>query len=305
MSAAPTGGSRLTAVLQVVALRRVPFWERSRPRRAARTLAFGAYCYLGVLIVLLSLENRFLYHPCPASLDWLDPPAGLSVRDVELASADGTQLHAWWAAPPGWKPESGALLYAHGNAGNLSHRGERVQRWVESTGRGVLIFDYPGYGRSTGRPSEASCYAAGESAHAWLKETMRVPEDDVILYGGSLGGAVAIDLATRHRCRALLLVSAFTSFPDMAQKTVPWLPARWLLRNRFDNLRKIPTVRGPVLIAHGTADRLVPFAQGERLFAAAPEPKRFVPLPGLDHNDSPGPVLYEAVRDFVTRGHRP
>src|SRR5207248_5963463 len=126
----------------------------------------------------------------------------------------------------------------------------------------VLIFDYPGYGRSEGSPSEAGCYAAAEAAYAWLVQTQQVPPGQIILYGGSLGGGVAVELARRQPHRALILVSTFTSIPDMAQQLYPWLPARWLVRNRFDSLAKIGQCTQPVFIAHGTADGLLPYTQG-------------------------------------------
>jgi fermentation-respiration switch protein FrsA (DUF1100 family) len=288
------------AALAVVALRHPGVWERSKGRRLARLGVFGLYVYVGVLAVLLALENSFLFVPAVHTQSWLPPPAGLAVEDVELSSADGTPLHGWWAAPPGWAPSQGALLYCHGNAGNLSGRGEALRRWQQRLRFAVLIFDYPGYGRSGGRPSEAGCYAAGDAAYAWLTGVRGVRPEDVILYGGSLGGAVATDLATRQPFRALVLVAAFTSFPDMAQKTFPWLPARWLVRNRLDNLRKIATVRGPVFVAHGTADALVPFSQGRRLFEAAPGPrKHFLAMPGHDHNQIQDPEFYVALGRFL------
>jgi fermentation-respiration switch protein FrsA (DUF1100 family) len=289
------------SVVSVVALRHPVVWQGSRKRRLARLAAFGFYAYVGVLVVLLILENRFLFRPIVHTEEWHDPPAGLVVEDVELTSADGTRLHAWWSAPPGWEPSRGAMLYCHGNAGNLSGRGETLLRWQQRLGYATLIFDYPGFGRSGGRPSEAGCYAAGDAAYEWLTGVKKVRPRDLVLYGGSLGGGIATDLAWRRPFRALVLVAAFTSFPDMAQKTVPWFPARWLVRNQFDNLRKIATVRGPVFIAHGTADALVPFTQGERLFAAAAGPKAFFPMPGHGHNNTPGPDFYEAVRDFLAK----
>ena len=148
----------------------------------------------------------------------------------------------------------------------------------------VLIFDYPGYGRSGGRPSEAGCYAAAAAAHDWLTAPGRVAAGRVIVLGRSLGAGVAVDLACRRPVRALVLYSPFTSFPDLAQEKCRWLPTRRLVQNRFDNLAKIGGVRGPVFIAHGTADALVPVRHGERLYAAAPAPKRFLPLAGRGHN---------------------
>jgi fermentation-respiration switch protein FrsA (DUF1100 family) len=247
--------------------------------------------------VLRALENAFLYHPIRAVQEWLPPP-NERVQDVELLTATGTRIHAWWCPTEGWRPEQGAVLYSHGNAGNLSHRGEGVARWQEQMGQAVLIYDYPGYGKSSGRPDEAGCYAAALAAYEWLIAEKQVPPQRILLYGGSLGGGVAVDVAVSRPYRAMVLVSTFTSIPDMARTIYPWLPARWLLRNRFDSLAKIGRCCRPLFVAHGTADRLVPFRQGERLFAAAPEPKRFFPMRGYDHNHSPGPDFYAALREF-------
>jgi pimeloyl-ACP methyl ester carboxylesterase len=284
--------------LSVVTLRSAPFWEQSRKRRAARVALQGLYAYLAILLVLVALEDRLLF--CPQGADsWADPPAGLAVQEVELAGADGTRLDAWWATPKGWEPRQGAVLFCHGNGGNLSHRRGALRPWLEEMHQAVLLFDYPGYGRSGGSPSEAGCYAAGDAAYDWLVGVQKVPLGRVLLYGGSLGGGVATDLASRRPHRALVLVSTFTSFPDMAQKQYPWLPGRWLVHNQFNNLAKIPACRGPVFIAHDPEDWLVPYPQGERLFAAAGEPKRFFVMHHQGHNDSPSAETFPALRRFL------
>jgi uncharacterized protein len=248
--------------------------------------------------VLLALENMLLYRPVRSSQEWLPPPSG-RVQDITLTTADGTRIHAWWCPTDNWEPAQGALLYCHGNAGNLSHRGEGILRWQEALGQAVLIFDYPGYGRSAGRPSEPGCYAAADAAYDWLVQARQVRPERILLYGGSLGGGVAVDVASRRPHRALVLVGTFTSVPDMAGRLYPWLPVRRLMRNHFDNLGKIGRCREPVFVAHGDCDSLVPFAMGERLFAAATEPKHFLPLEGCDHNHAPGPEFFGALRDFL------
>jgi fermentation-respiration switch protein FrsA (DUF1100 family) len=268
-------------------------------RRPVRLLAVGGGAYVGILVLLLTQENHLLYRGDTAQESWEPMPAGVAVEEVTLTSADGTPIHCWWSAPAGWTPERGAMLYSHGNGGNLSHRGRQLARWQRKLGVGVLLYDYPGYGKSGGRPSEAGCYAAADAAYDWLIKTQHVPGERIILYGGSLGGAVAIDLATRHPHRVLITAAAFSSFPDMAQVKFPWLPGRYLVRNRYDNVGKIATLHRPVLIAHGTADELVPFRQGEELFAAANEPKQFFRIEGGPHDESPGPAFEEAVRRFL------
>jgi pimeloyl-ACP methyl ester carboxylesterase len=285
--------------LSPVTLRTPPFWRRSWKHRAARLLLGACYCYLGVVLLLWSLENRLLYRGTPASLSWSQPPDGVTVEDVQFATADGTRLHAWWCIPPGWQSADGALLFFHGNGGNLSHRGWCIADLHKQLRTGVLLVDYPGYGRSAGVSTEKGCYAAGDAAYDWLTETRDVPGRRIILYGGSLGGGIATDLAARRPHRALVLVSTFTSFPDQAQALYPWLPARWLVRNQFNNLAKLAAVSGPVFVAHGRQDGLVPFAMGERLFAAAPEPKRMFAMDYWDHNDVPQPEAIAALGQFL------
>lgn len=260
----------------------------------------AAACYVGVILVLLALENSLVYHPIREAEEWLPPP-NQRVEDVSLATLDYTPIHAWWCPAEDGGAEQGAVLYCHGNAGNLSHRGASIQSWLQGVGLPVLIFDYPGYGRSGGTVSEAGCYAAADAAYDWLTRIKQIPPEKVVLYGDSLGGGVAVDLASRRPHRALVLVNTFTSIPDVATKLYPWLPVRWLMRNRFDSGGKIGRCKQPVLIAHGTADRLVPFVQGQRLFATAHEPKQFFAMEGYDHNDRPDPLLHAKIRLFLAQ----
>jgi uncharacterized protein len=292
-------GKDLVWTLSPMTLRTAPFWRRSWKHRCARTLLGIVYCYLGVILLLLWFENRLLFPGTPAALGWSLPPAGVTVEDVELTTSDGTALHAWWSPPSGWAPADGALLFAHGNGGNLSGRGAYIVELQRHLKVGVLLIDYPGYGRSGGAPTEAGCYAAGDAAYDWLAETLGVPGERIILYGGSLGGGVATDLAARRPHRALVLVSTFTSIPEQAQTLYPWLPARWLVRNKFDNLAKLASVTGPVFVTHGRNDDLIPFAMGERLYAAAAGPKEFFPIDNWGHNDFPRAEALVALERFL------
>jgi fermentation-respiration switch protein FrsA (DUF1100 family) len=164
----------------------------------------------------------------------------------------------------------------------------------------VLIFDYPGYGKSEGHPGQAACCAAADAAYDWLRTKAQIPAERILIYGGSLGGGPAVDLASRRRHRALLLACTFTSLPEVRQSHYPWLPVRWLMRNRFDNLSKIKICRGPVIIAHGSDDSLFPFAEGEALFAAAAGPKLFLPPYGHGHVD-PDEVFFRDANRFLER----
>jgi len=260
-----------------------------------RWLLLGLGCYLGVLLVLMVLENRLVYRPTSAKEDWQPPPFS-PAEDLTLSLPDGTPIHAWWCPCSG---ADGALLYCHGNAGNLSQRGNAILALQKLLGQSVLIFDYPGYGRSGGRPTEKGCYEAADAAYDWLTQTQKLQPERILLYGSSLGGGVAVDLASRRPHRALVLDKTFTSMPDVAQDMYPWVPVRWLMRNRFDNLEKIGKCRRPVFVGHGTADNLVPISQGERLFAAANEPKQFFRMDACGHNDPLSRAFFDALQHFL------
>jgi fermentation-respiration switch protein FrsA (DUF1100 family) len=261
-----------------------------------RWLIFLGVAYLGVVAVFKLLENSLVFRPTSAAEEWLTP-VDPRTQDVSFASADGTMLHGWWLPPE--RPGDGAVLVAHGNGGNLSHRGRLAADLHRTLGAGVLLFDYPGYGKSEGKPSEAGCYASGEAAYRWLTDGAKVPANRVVLLGESLGGGPAVELATRHDHRALVLMFTFTSLPAVAKVHYRWLPTHTLMRNRFDNLAKIGRCNRPVFVAHGTADEVIPLAHGEQLFAAANEPKAFLPLDGLTHNVLVGEQFYAALARFL------
>lgn len=243
------------------------------------------------------IENRLVFVPITAAQAW-EPAPVESIQDVYFQSPSGTKIHAWWLPA---RADAPVLLLCSGNSGNLSGRGNTLVRINERLGVSVLIFDYPGYGRSEGRPSEQSCYDAAEGAIRLLKETHGITTDQIILYGESLGGGVATEMATRHALRALVLVKTFTSLPAVAKRFYPWLPVNWLMRNRFDNLSKLPAVHAPVFIASATGDSVVPFEHGEALFRVANEPKRFFRDEGSEHNDTLPDQFWEELRSFLSR----
>ena len=248
-----------------------------------------AILYVLFIGVLLAFEDRFVYRPNARGGYWAPAPEELAAEDVWLTSADGTDIHAWWCPV---KDSDGATLFCHGNAGNLSNRSGDIRNIRDGLGQSVLIFDYPGFGKSGGTPSEAGCYAAADAAYDWLAK--RVPGERIVLFGQSLGGGVAVDLAARRPHRGLVLFKTFTSVPDVAQAKYRILPARLLVRNRFDSIAKIEGCRRPLFVAHGDRDGLIPFAQGQRLFEAAPGPaKEFMRLPGATHN---GEIPLEVTR---------
>jgi uncharacterized protein len=255
-------------------------------------LAYGL-----VVAAAMFLENSLIYFPFkyPAG-DW--QPAGLRFEDAWFQSADGVKLHGWYVPK---EHARAAVLFCHGNGGNITHRAEPLKKLNQLAGVSVLIFDYRGYGRSEGKPNEAGILADARAARAWLAAKEKIPEADIVVMGESLGGAVAVDLAANDGAKALILESTFSSLPDAAAYHYPFLPVRWLMRTRFDSAAKIGRYHGPLLQAHGDADTIVPLQFGQKLFAAANEPKQFLLMPGHDHNDWMPDEFYERVALFFAK----
>lgn len=248
--------------------------------------------------MIKAVENYFLFHPTKASKGWNIPPSTYPVEELFLPSADGNSIHCWWLPPPENETRR-AVLYCHGNGGNLSFRFDSVRRWHELLRTGVLIFDYPGYGKSTGSPSETGCHLAAEASLQFLLRDQGFSQLNLVYYGGSLGGPIACKLARKHPPACLVLNSSFCSFQSMAKKLYPWLPGTQFLKTKLDTLSWIQECTCPVFISHGTADRLVPFSQGEELFLAAHEPKFFHSMAGQDHHHGPDPAFYANLKSFL------
>ncbi|MBY0276972.1 alpha/beta hydrolase [Candidatus Binatia bacterium] len=253
-------------------------------------LAACAGCRMSALDRLIFFPERFM----PA------PPPG--VAEQRFAAADGTRLHAWLAPPPdAFAP---VLLWSHGNGGNVGGR-EDVLLALAARGLGVLAYDYRGYGHSEGQPDEAGVYRDADAAWQHLVAGGIAPQR-IVCFGESLGGAVSIELATRRACAAVIVVSTFTSLRDVAREHYGALAA--LAGNQFDSAARVARLDVPILIAHGDRDEIVPFALGEALYARAGAPKRFLRVPGRQHNDVfDSPPLLDAIaafaREAVTDAH--
>jgi pimeloyl-ACP methyl ester carboxylesterase len=227
-----------------------------------------------------SIEERVLFFPAKyPDGEW--KPAGLNYSDVWFAAADGVRIHGWYC--PCENPRAFAL-YAHGNAGNITHRAE-VMRLLQGRLRvSALIFDYRGYGRSEGVPTVEGILNDARAARTFLSDHSRIKESEIVLIGNSLGGAVAVQLAAEQRPRALVLENTFSSLKDIALHHYPALA--WLVSSKkLNSSEQIARYEGPLLQCHGEADRTIPFELGAKLFAAANEPKQFVKISHGDHND--------------------
>lgn len=265
---------------------------------ALSVVSFLTGCYSpgrGLQSPVAALENSLVFAPIryPEG-NW--QPAGLEYEDVEFESSDGTKLHAWYLAHA--RPRA-VVLYAHGNAGNLSHRAETVRLLHERYQLSVMIFDYRGYGRSEGIPDEEGILQDARAARNWLAERAEIPNSEIVLIGRSLGGAVAVDLAAEEDPRGLVLISTFSSLPDVGAHTISWLPVRSLMRYELDSRAKIVNYQGPLLQSHGDADRVVPFEIGRDLFDAANQPKQFVHIPDGRHNDPYTEEFHLALDEFI------
>ncbi|MEN8763867.1 MAG: alpha/beta hydrolase [Thiogranum sp.] len=204
---------------------------------------------------------------------------GLAYEDVVLRTEDGVELHGWYIPQRG---SSRVLLFMHGNAGNISHRGESVAIF-HRLGLNVLIFDYRGYGQSQGEPSEQGLYQDAAAAWNYLTETRNFASDDIILFGRSLGGAVAARLASEVRAGSVILESTFSSASDVAGSLFPILSRLVVLRYGFDTVAYLKAVACPLLVLHSPEDDIIPFYLGEKVYQAAAQPKVFVKIQG-DHN---------------------
>ncbi len=251
------------------------------PRRKRYLLVLLAPCLL-VVIMLRWFEHSQIYHPSRV-LDATGAELGRPFEEVHFRASDGVELNGWFF-PADTNSPRGCLvvLLCHGNGGNISHRLEMTQALL-ATGVNVLPFDYRGYGRSQGHPSEEGTYRDGEAAYRWLQQK-GFEGKNILLFGESLGGGVASELATRVITGGLILQSTFTCIADIGADLFPWLPVRWLARIKYDTLSKLPRVKAPVLVMHSRGDSLIRFRHSVRNFAAANDPKLFCELVG-DHND--------------------
>jgi fermentation-respiration switch protein FrsA (DUF1100 family) len=248
-------------------------------------VAAAVLTYIGILLLLRIYESRLIYFPGQErTLVAPDPSLGLPVQRVEIPTEDQIKLVAW--VIPAQPPSSLWLLVCHGNAGNLSEFDRPLHyAGLRQLGLNLLAFDYRGYGESGGEPSEAGLYRDADAAYRYLTKERGIPASQIIIFGHSLGSAVAVDLASRVPAAGLVVEGAFTSATNRGQELYPYIPVRWIAASRFSSLEKIGRVTVPKLFLHATEDEVIPLAHGRRLYQAASEPKTFVELRG-GHGDA-------------------
>ena len=256
----------------------------------AMTAAAG---WVLVVALLYATQRSILFVPDTSRPDPAATEAAMMAR-VTAATADGLELEGWWHPPVTGRP---TVLYFHGNGGNIAGRDDKARRLIER-GYGVLLAGYRGYGGNPGSPSEVGLI---EDGRAWLSrlEALGVSLRSTVLYGESLGSGVVAALALERAVAGIVLEAPYTSIADIAAARYWFVPVHRLIRDPFDSRSRLGGAKAPILIVHGTEDRVIPIDHGEALFEVAPEPKRFVRLEGGAHTDLFDHGALEALDAFV------
>ena len=257
--------------------------------------------FIGATLLLVIFEKRFIYYPA-REVDVTPRELGLLFDDVLIDVEPGVRIHGWFIKAA-TDPAAATVLFSHGNAGNVVDRLDRVTA-LRKLGADFLLYDYRGFGRSTGDLSEEGTYRDGRAAYDYLVKTRLIDPSRIILMGESLGCAVTVQLALDRKSAGVVLEAPFASIPHMASAVFPFLPVRLLVRTRYDNLGKIGRILRPLLVIQGTKDEVVPVEQGRLVFGAALEPKEYHAVEGAHHNDVyivGGGAYVKTLADFIRR----
>lgn len=270
----------------------------SRWRRRMKRVGLVAMAYLLVVFGTMWCETLLIFPTWQIpSGNW--NPAGFSYEDVVFHAEDDTRLNGWYFAHPDPRAH---VLYCHGNGEHLAHVGGYMDELRERYQISIFAFDYRGYGRSAGKPHEAGIMADARAARAWLAQKTKREPEELVLWGRSIGGAVAVALGAERGAQGMILERTFTSLPDVAACHYWWLPVKLLMRNRFDSLSRIKAYHDPLLQSHGTDDEIVPFALGQALFeAAGSRDKQFVAMPKVTHNGPSSKEYHAQLNRFLNR----
>jgi fermentation-respiration switch protein FrsA (DUF1100 family) len=247
--------------------------------------------YAGIVGYLYVAQRSILYTIQPEPNQ---PIKGLKIQDVRLRTPDGETLQAWYEPP---QPGQPVFLFFHGQGSTLTMGKWRYVR-MHKQGIGYLAVAYRGYSHSTGKPTEAGLFVDGLTAYDWLRQ-QGFKDGDIVIHGHSLGSGVATYVASKRPARALVLEAPFTAVSDVAQERYPFVPVSLLMKDQFRSRTYIKDIHMPLLIAHGDRDSVVPFHQGQKLFALANDPKTFVHMPGSEHNTLTRDGLYPHIWTFL------
>jgi uncharacterized protein len=278
----------------------MPFSTQRFKKLALRMLHSILFILVSVWVLLSLLlylfQPKFVYFPS-SEINFTPDMAGLPYEDMYLKTEDGIDINAWFIPAESAKK---TLLFFHGNGGNISHRLDSLKIFHEM-GLSVFIIDYRGYGRSQGTSSEQGTYRDAEAAWQYLTETLGISDKEIIIFGRSMGGAIATWLANQHTPGLLILESTFTSISDMGKHYYPYLPAQLLTRIKYASVDRIENILCPILFSHSQTDEIVPYDLGRKLFEKAQAPKVFMELQG-GHNDgfiASGLSYIEGIESFI------
>ncbi len=270
---------------------------QSAKRVALGTIKGTLIVYLMVCAILFFMQREMLYHRTTAP-PMLNDATLIDQREIVcLTTADGLNLRSWYF--PATRAGAPVVLFLHGNAGDIGNH-LPFAKFLIGAGYGVLALEYRGYGGNPGSPSESGLFDDARAALTFLK-AQGIPDSRVVLFGESLGTGVAVAMAAERPVAAVILRSPYSSIPDVAANAFWYLPARWLVRDRFDSLAKIAASKAPLFVFHGDADALIPIALGRALFDAAPEPKTWLTVRGAGHNDVQTPEAERAMLNFLAQ----
>ena len=260
-------------------------------------VVIGAYAVLSIYVYYM--QSSLIYYPNMPGRNLVATPEniGLNFQNVEFVTEDKVRLHGWFIPD---KNAKRTVLFFHGNAGNISHRLESIEIFHRLE-LNVFIIDYRGYGQSEGKISEKGTYRDAEAAWNYLINTQGINEQEIIIFGRSLGASIASWLASKHTPAALIIESGFTSVPSMGQRFYPFLPIRWLTHFKYDTIHYVKNISCPVMVAHSKNDEIIPYDEGREIFDAAAEPKQFLEMRG-GHNDGfmvSGSTYVEGLRSFI------
>lgn len=254
--------------------------------------------YLLILIILYFKQVSIIFYPTKEIFQ-TPKDIGLDFEELALKTSDGVNISAWYIPA---RDERGAILMCNGNAGNISYRIDLIHIF-NSLNLSILIFDYRGFGKSEGKPTEKGTYLDAEAAWDYLINIKHYPATKIILYGQSLGGAIAAEMALRHRPAALIIESGFKSAPELGSKFFPFIPVKLISRFHYSTIEKINKIDCPKLIIHSPDDEIVPYSHGTALFEKAREPKEFLKIKG-DHNEGfllSGKVYTDGLDRFISK----
>ncbi|HVT29991.1 MAG TPA: alpha/beta fold hydrolase, partial [Lacipirellulaceae bacterium] len=247
--------------------------------------------------MLIKLIERSLVYPRPSRErgDWR--PRWLQPQTVWFRSGDNTKLHGWYVPNPDARR---LIVYAHGNGEHVADQANLVFRLQSNLAATVFVYDYRGYGRSRGKPTERGCVADGLAAQRWLAEREGVDPEDIVLMGRSIGGGVQVAAAAEQGARALVLEATFSRMTDAAAHNYPWLPVRLVMSNRYNSIKRIQKYDGPLFQCHGADDEVVPIQLARKLFdASQSRMKQFYEIAYARHNDTPPSAYYAALATFL------